>query len=109
MAKKTKRQLEYEGWRRRLQSALIDLEGAASLWSGCVSEAGYCNEDEPQRKFINAMDDGWSAALNQVLTDSISERLWDLVEDMQKAIEDGEAGLKEPKEEEDGNHASEIE
>lgn len=103
MPKKTRRELEYEGWRRRLQSALIDLEGAASLWSGCVSEAGYCNENEPQRRFINSMDEGWSDALNQDLTDSISERLWDLVEDMQKAFEDGEAGLKESKETTDGD------
>ena len=105
MPKKTRRELEYEGWRRRLQSALIDLEGAASLWSGCVSEAGYCDENEPQRRFINAMDEGWSAALDQIqdLSDSISERLWRLVEDMQKAIEDGEAGLKEPKESADGD------
>lgn len=103
MPKKTKQKLEYEGWRRRLQSALIDLEGAASLWSGCVSEAGYCNENEPQRRFIIAMDEGWPAALDQIqdLSDSISERLWGLVEDMQKAIEDGEAGLKEPKEDSD--------
>ena len=105
MPKKTRRELEYEGWRRRLQSALIDLEGAASLWSGCVSEAGYCGENEPQRRFIIAMDEGWSAALDQIqdLSDSISERLWRLVEDMQKAIEDGEAGLKEPKESADGD------
>ena len=105
MAKKTKRQLEYESWRRRLQSALVNVEGAASLWSGCVSEAGYCNENEPQRRFIIAMDEGWSAALDQDqdLSDSINERLWCLVEDMQKAIEDGEAGLKEPKESADGD------
>lgn len=105
MPKKTRQELEYEGWRRRLQSALIDLEGAASLWSGCVSEAGCCGENEPQRRFINAMDEGWPAALDQIqdLSDSICERLWDLVEDMQKAIEDGEAGLKEPKESADGD------
>ena len=49
------------------------------------------------------MDEGWPAALDQIqdLSDSISERLWGLVEDMQKAIEDGEAGLKEPKEDSD--------
>ena len=96
MPKKTRRELEYEGWRRRLQSALIDLEGAASLWSGCVSEAGYCNENEPQRRFIIAMDEGWSAALDQDqdLSDSISQRLWDLAQDMAQAIERGKEAMK---------------
>ena len=102
MAKKTRQELEYESWRRRLQSALIDLETAASLWSGCVSEAELSGMSEPQYQFIAAMDDVLTGT-QDVVSESISLRIWDLAQDMQKAIEDGEEGLKELRESVDGD------
>jgi hypothetical protein len=94
---KTHRELEYESWRRRLQKALIDLECAASMWGGCISESEYCGEKEPQRRFVMAMDERLTA-FDQDLSDLINQKLWDLVEDMQKAIESGEEGIRALKE-----------
>ena len=52
---------------------------------------------EPQYQFIAAMDDVLTGT-QDVVSESISLRLWDLAQDMQKAIEDGEEGLQELRE-----------
>ena len=91
MAKKNKRQLEFEAWLRRLQSALVNVEGAASLWGGCDSEAmDYSDLDDPCRRFMFAMEGETEEEQR------ISQRLWDLAQDMAQAIERGREAMKKP-------------
>ena len=93
MAKKTRRVLEYESWLRRIKAALINVEGAASLWGGCVSEVEYCEKHDPQRRFMEAVDNEYNG-LDQTVSENLQQKLWDLAEDMAKAIARGEEAMQ---------------
>ena len=94
MPKKSRGQLSYSSWRRRLQSALVDLEGATRLWSGCVSEAVDCgDEGDPRLAFVRAMDDG-RFGLERGVPDELGLRLRSLAEETAQAVERGKGWLK---------------
>ena len=90
--KKTRRELEFEAWLRRLQSALVNVEGAASLWGGCIAEAEDRDDIGPEDRFVQAMN-----------SEDIEQRLWLLAHDMQVAIAKGDEAMTKPKKEEENN------
>lgn len=90
-------ELAFQGWRRRMQSALLHIETAASLMGCCSGETEYLEDGDPRKVFWEAMGEA-KYPYEEGVADRLAQKLWDLSEEMEQAFERAKYG---PEEEED--------
>ena len=90
-------ELAFQGWRRRMQSALLHVETAAGLMGGCSGEIEYLEDSDPRKVFWEAMGEA-KYPYDEGVAARLAQKLWDLSEEMEQAFERAKYG---PKEEED--------
>ena len=87
-------ELAFQGWRRRMQSALLHVETAASLMGCCSGEIEYLVADDPRKVFWRAMGEP-EYPYDEGEADRLAQKLWNISEEMEQAFERAKYGPEE--------------
>ena len=93
-------ELAFQGWRRRMQSALLHVETAASLMGCCSGEIEYFEDGDPRKVFWEAMGEA-KYPYDEGVAARLAQKLWDLSEEMEQAFERAKYGSEEDDADED--------